>query len=58
MYPVNKIKENVKSGVESVEKMTKENPRIALTGAFVIGGLTVGGIAWLLGRHSVSCPER
>jgi hypothetical protein len=59
MYPVEKIKENVKVGVDSVEKMIKEKPGIALTGAFIIGGLTVGGIALLLrGRNSVSHREQ
>ncbi|MGD0329610.1 MAG: hypothetical protein ABSB40_04085 [Nitrososphaeria archaeon] len=56
MYPVNKIKENVKIGVDRAEDMTKEHPRIALTTAFVLGGLTIGGLAWILrGRTAVEC---
>jgi hypothetical protein len=48
MYTVNRIKENVKIGVDRAEEMTKEHPRIALTSAFVLGGLTIGGLAWIL----------
>ncbi len=56
MYTVNRIKENVKIGVDRAEEMTKEHPRIALTSAFVLGGLTIGGLAWILrGKTAAEC---
>jgi hypothetical protein len=59
MYPVDRIKENVKIGVDKAEEMIKAHPRIALTTAFVLGGLTIGGLAWILrGRTSLERTER
>jgi len=59
MYNIDRIKENVKIGVDKAEEMTKDHPRIALTTAFVLGGLTIGGLAWILrGRTALERKER
>jgi hypothetical protein len=61
MYPVGRIKENVKIRVDTAEKVTKEHPRVALTTEFIAGsiiGLSISGLGWVVkDKKIISYPH-